>query len=112
MLTTYLQPSCPRAKGFPASNTHQHVTGLQLLHRLLQLLQGSAGWPASSPAVNPAVLRLPLLLLAGPALLLTPAGPPMQAAQNLPPHPSHWPPAAFAAPHPSQQGGLFHDLLG
>jgi hypothetical protein len=30
----------------------------------------------------------------------------MQLEQNLPPQPEHWPPDAFAAPQPSQHGGL------
>lgn len=32
----------------------------------------------------------------------------MQAAQNMPLQPEHFPPEAFAAPQPSQHGGLFH----
>ena len=78
------------------------MTGLQLLHRLLQLLQGLPPMPWS-PVDPPALLGLPLLLL-------VPAGLPMHAVQYLPPQPAHCPPDALAAPQPSQQGGLFHFL--
>jgi hypothetical protein len=55
--------------------THQQATGLQLLHRLLQLLQGSL---SLCPLPEP---TLPLLLPAEPTLA---AGEVMQAVQNLP----------------------------
>jgi hypothetical protein len=72
-------PACSRI-----SSQKQQATGLQLLHRLLQLAQSGA-----------------LLLL----LLLAVAGRPMQALQNAPPQPLQMPPDALAAPQPLQQGG-------